>query len=78
MKKKVTAYTLDGKDLNAVTYCATSIEPQLKPYAWYKEHVLRGAQEHRLPVEYISTIESVEAIPDPDRSRHVRELSIYR
>lgn len=67
-----------GKKLKAVTYYATSTDPKLKPYEWYKEHVVRGAREHGLPEEYINAIATVEAIPDPDKSRHKSELSIYR
>jgi gamma-glutamylcyclotransferase len=77
-EKVVRVVTRDGKALQAVTYYATRIEPGLKPYEWYKEHVLRGAREHGLPAEYIQAIASVEAVPDPDRRRHARELSIYR
>ena len=77
-EKCVLIYTQDGEELNAVTYYATSIDPKLKPYEWYKEHVVRGAREHGLPAEYINTISAVETLPDPDKSRHARELSIYR
>lgn len=77
-EKSVSIYTHDGNVLNAVTYYATNTDPKLKPYEWYKEHVVRGAREHGLPAEYISTIAAVEAMPDTDSSRHERELSIYR
>ena len=76
-EKSVSVYAQDGKELKAVTYYATNIDPTLKPYEWYKEHVVRGAREHGLPTEYINTIAAVEAMPDPDKSRHARELSIY-
>ena len=77
-EKRVCVFTPDGRSLEAVTYFATNIEPGLKPYEWYKEHVLRGAQEHGLPVDYIRIIADIEAIADPDKARHDRELSIYR
>jgi len=76
-EKKVSVYTGNGEELKAVTYYATHIEQTLKPYEWYKEHVLRGAREHGLPAEYVTTIKTVQAIPDPDKSRHDSELSIY-
>jgi hypothetical protein len=50
----------------------------MKPFHWYKEHVVRGAKEHNLPAEYIKTIEAVESVPDPDPKNHGKELSIYR
>jgi cation transport regulator ChaC len=77
-EKSVSVNTDDGKELKAVTYYATNVDSKLKPYEWYKEHVIRGAHEHGLPAKYISTISAVEAMPDPDKSRHERELSIYR
>ena len=67
----------NGESFNAVTYYATVIDSSLKPYHWYKEHVVRGAKEHNLPAEYIETIEAVESVPDPDLKNHEKELSIY-
>lgn len=76
-EKTVSVYAQDGRELEAVTYYATSTDPKLKPYEWYKEHVVRGAREHGLPAEYVNTIEAAEAMLDPDYSRHEKELSIY-
>jgi hypothetical protein len=62
----------DDKELQVRTYIADPrmIDENLKPYSWYKDFVLRGAVEHRLPSEYIeSRIRSVPAIADPDRER---------
>lgn len=61
----------------AETYVATAIDPTLRPFCWYREHVLRGARESGLPGHYVSGIESVDCCPDPDRARHARELAIY-
>lgn len=77
-ERTVSIYTKGGEELEAVMYYATHIEPSLKPYGWYKEHVLRGAREHGLPAEYIDAIEKIKAILDPDQRRHEKELSIYR
>jgi hypothetical protein len=53
-----------------------SIKPEaraddsLQPYSWYKNFVLAGAEEHRLPAEYVeSRIGAVHAIRDPDPQR---------
>ncbi|MCW9012971.1 MAG: gamma-glutamylcyclotransferase [Gammaproteobacteria bacterium] len=67
-----------GKTIDAFTYYATSISPELKPLDWYKEHVLRGARENDLPVEHIRSIEIIEHIEDSDPDRRDNELSIYR
>ncbi|GAB4337471.1 MAG: hypothetical protein Kow0089_08730 [Desulfobulbaceae bacterium] len=58
-------------------YYATLIDPGLKPFHWYREHVLFGAREHGLPEASIRTIEAVDVITDPDRERTARELGIY-
>ena len=67
-----------GGWLEAFTYSATLIDPKLKPYDWYKAHVLRGALEHQLAADYIQSIQDIESIPDPDQERHAREMLIYR
>lgn len=77
-QKEVEVYMSDQKMFSAVTYYATDVNPILKPYSWYREHVVRGAREHNLPKEYIQAIERVEVVTDPDKKRETRELSIYR
>ncbi len=59
-------------------YIATHTDPLLKPYHWYKQHVLVGAVENGLPSEYVRQIEQVESIDDVDSHRHQQEMSIYR
>lgn len=67
----------DAGGLTAVVYIATRKEPGLKPYDWYKEHVLRGAKEQSLPEDYVRKIEAVETVPDPDERRVARETAIW-
>ena len=66
-----------GQYVEAWTYMATSIDPSLRPYTWYKRHVLEGAREIKVPLEYLRLIEQVDAIEDPDPERASRELAIY-
>ncbi|PUB91560.1 MAG: hypothetical protein DBP01_01735, partial [gamma proteobacterium symbiont of Ctena orbiculata] len=40
----------------AYTYYATFIDRTLKPYQWYKHHVLTGALEYGLPAPYIDRL----------------------
>jgi cation transport regulator ChaC len=68
----------NGQPAEALIYLATNLNPDLRPYHWYKEHVLRGAEENGLPEDYIARIRSVESIADPDQERTARELAIYR
>lgn len=67
----------DGNSAEALIYYATNLNPDLRPYHWYKEHVLRGAAENRLPEDYTASIRAVESIDDPDPERPARELAIY-
>lgn len=71
--------TVPGREpISAFTYYPTRVAGNLQPYAWYVEHVLRGAREHGLPADYIAAAVDVEPMADPDPERHERELSIYR
>lgn len=61
----------------AITYVATHIDEGLLPFHWYKQHVLVGAREARLPVDYVGLIECHPSREDPDAARHARETSIH-
>lgn len=76
-QKPVELVTRSGEMTQAYTYYATHIDPTLRPYHWYKQHVLRGAEEFGLPEKYIDGIRIIESLTDPDSERHVRELAIY-
>lgn len=67
----------DGSSIEAFTYYATHIDADLKPFDWYREHVLVGARENDLPEEYVQVIEAIEFVEDKDNDRRTRELSIY-
>jgi hypothetical protein len=75
--KKIKIMTLSNEEVAAFSYCANIINTDLKPYHWYKQHVVFGAKENNLPVEYINKIDSVHSIDDHDAERERRELSIY-
>lgn len=67
-----------GAGIEAFTYYATAIDSELKPYAWYKQHVILGAQEHALPAGYIDEcIAAIETVVDLQLERQMRELAIY-
>lgn len=67
---------VNGAPFVATMYYATRKDPALKPYSWYKAHVLAGACEHRLPPAYIAVLEAVEAQQDPDASRHEIQMAL--
>ncbi len=77
-KRFVSINRPDQTKLDAFTYCATRIDASLSPFCWYKEHVVRGAEEHGLPPDYIVTLKAVVHMDDHDSARVAKELSIYR
>jgi gamma-glutamylcyclotransferase len=76
-EKRVAVTRADGTRCDAFLYVATHIDAALKPFRWYREHVLRGAREHGLPAAYIARILATEVAEDPDAERHAIELAIY-
>ncbi|WP_018294906.1 gamma-glutamylcyclotransferase family protein [Mariprofundus ferrooxydans] len=75
-EKQVRVHGSDGH-VDAFMYAATRIDDAVKPFHWYKQHVIHGARENRLPDAYLAFIDSFESIDDPDNERHERELNIY-
>lgn len=69
--------TGQGRCEFALTYVATHIDPSVKPFHWYKQHVCHGAHEHKLPAEYIRQLQLIESTDDPDLDRQARELRLY-
>ncbi|MDG0853383.1 gamma-glutamylcyclotransferase family protein [Roseateles puraquae] len=67
---------VNGEPLVATLYYATRTDSTLKPYSWYKAHVLAGAREHDLPATYRAAIEAIEATQDPDASRHTAQMKL--
>jgi len=60
-----------GKAYTCFTYVAQHayIVDDLKPYHWYKKLVVLGAKYLQFPASYVSSIESVESVEDPDMQR---------
>lgn len=66
-----------GRNLSAVAYIGTESDKTMKPYIWYRQHLVEGAREHGIAQQYIDKILCVEAVPDPNSARHSHEMSIY-
>jgi cation transport regulator ChaC len=66
----------DGQLIKAQVYIADSsaIDNSIHPYDWYKEYVVSGANENKLPEGYISKLESSQAIEDLDKERRKRHF----
>ncbi len=76
-EKVVTLQNQRGDRVSALTYFALQIDPLLKPYDWYVNHVLVGAREAGLPSEYTDRIGQVETVPDADIDRDARERALH-
>ena len=59
------------QEYSCFTYIAqeSHIADDLKPYDWYKKLVILGARHMQFPDSYVSSIESVESMEDPDEVR---------
>jgi len=67
-------------EYNCFTYLAQQsyITDSLKPYHWYKEMVVLGAKYLKFPSTYISSIESVESIDDPENKRSIEKSELLQ
>ena len=71
-KKEIDVEGITKGPLRVWTYYATNIDPELKPYHWYKRQTVEGARENGLPEDYIKKIEDFESIQDMDEERVAR------
>lgn len=62
----------------AQVYIADSkaIDNDLLPYDWYKEFIVTGAIQNKLPAEYIPQIQSITCVRDHDEERRTKNYSI--
>lgn len=78
-QKEVVVLADDESFVRATTYVATKIDENLKPYSWYVNHALIGANEASLPPDYIEQkIKSVEIDEDGDTERDAKQRAIHR
>jgi hypothetical protein len=65
-----------SRRFKARTYIATKshIDPGLKPFTWYKRHVVEGARHFELAPAYIAAIEGFDAIVDKKATRVEHEV----
>ena len=77
LTKPATVFTDNGQPYDIFLYVATQRIEYLKPYHWYRKHVLHGAQEAGMAEEYCDRIAAIVAVDDPDDERHKREMAIY-
>jgi hypothetical protein len=76
-ERAVNVQTQAGR-LSALTYYATSIDPGMRPYDWYRDLVVAGAREHELPDEYVRMLEKVATVTDSDADRAARNHRLLK
>jgi hypothetical protein len=76
-EKEVTLLDSQNQVISAFLYIATHIDAEIKPYSWYKNHVLIGALESNLTEEYIDKIKSVKSFEDLDKNRNALQRAIH-
>ncbi len=59
------------RELDVFFYEAESeaVRPELLPFDWYREYILKGAQQHRFDPDYVDLISAQQVMPDPDPER---------
>jgi hypothetical protein len=62
----------NGHSREVVAYYATTVDPNIRPYDWYRELVIAGAREHKLPPAYIRGLEAVDVAIDSNAERASR------
>ena len=64
----------DGDEIDVRAYVAAAdyIVEDLIPYNWYHDLVMAGAEQHRLPEEYIDELRRVQAVEDPNPNRQTK------
>ena len=60
-----------------VTYRAeaTHIDDSLRPFSWYRDLVVAGAEALELHPDYVELLRRTPAIDDPDRARDMKQRS---
>lgn len=62
--------------LHASYYSALTIDPDARPFAWYKAFVVAGARECGLPDSHLERLRAVAAVNDPDRPRNAANRAL--
>lgn len=63
---------------SVLTYIAkpNRVDDARRPYTWYKEFLVRGAQEHHLPQTYQEQLQAIVAAEDPNKRREQRSRAL--
>lgn len=75
-EEQILVVMLNGETHNAIAYVATEKEPALRPYHWYKALVITGANEHKLPTDYVEWLRTFDSQHDPNAERRAKYESL--
>ena len=66
--------SLNGTETNIFIYVAEkdAVDEALVPYRWYYDLVLSGAEQHRLPSDYVAGLRAIPFTHDPKPDRKSR------
>ena len=60
----------------AVAYIADNTDPLFLPFEWYKNFVVRGAIEHKLPAFYVRRLQMIHSRRDSNKKRRERNEAV--
>jgi type I restriction enzyme, S subunit len=63
-KQDITVIDESGNPVDAFTYISSRTNDDLKPYDWYLQLIIKGADENDLPKEYIDDLRKIASTPD--------------
>ena len=68
----------NGEEQTVTTYIAKpdAIEKNLVPYDWYKQLIVAGAWQGRVPDSYLAYLKGIESVPDPCPERVTRKEAL--
>lgn len=69
---------MEAGPVHALSFQATNTDRLALPYHWYKELVVAGAREHRLPELYLHALEATRSKDDRDDERNAANLRLAR
>lgn len=77
-EEKIMVAQDNGQRIEVVTYIAdtTHVQEDLWPFDWYRDMVLNGAIENKIPASYIDFLKQFPFTIDPDQKRRLKKYSI--
>lgn len=69
-----------ARTMTALTYVAepATIDETVRPYIWYKDFVVRGALQHRLPEAYVAQLQAAIGVKDMEDIREQENVDLVR